>query len=1058
MQNVDSRNSIVENIKQALLKQELVFSYGTFSLLFSTVILLLCRNILHFSFNISEFSNHIISQASSFDINIGNRVGSYSFLFIGLLVIALFVFSVLSIIHQRKIKKNYSLKWLGLISFVGLISGIGSLLRNYIDQGFFICFFISIFFYIFVIAFKTTELKRFFVFILLDLLIIYIFSSIFKNHIVIMIIGFPMTLLMLCILNSFASINLNKLILIVLPFSFVIPLQSLLIEVLNVINVKTDLLFTLKEQMLAVLSILAVVLGILQSRKKQVDRIAMNKQYYKFIFGVVIGLSLIIAQPAFQAYPEIEFFESANHALSLDQFFNFGKLPFIETYDAHMLNLQLFPFLNSLISGYELYTPFLYNSYLFLLFSIPFFICLRHLLGRELALLVLLVVPSLSYIINPIYVYALFPVFVFIKYRHTLTIQNYFVLWLAAFCLCLFRLDTGVAAFGGMIVTMLLYHYLVKRINLKQGFVTLIITGSFFVFLFIFLTLIKGISPLSRLHEFFITSLSNQNWAYNTIGDPNNWLVIISYIIIPVLNMFYSIYVVLKVKVHGKIKSVPFILFCFLTLFYYINISRGVIRHSYYEGTLIFTYSTLFAAIFSSLFVDKNFRLISFKFTGKVIILFITAIVLPHATDFIFVDGTPHVPAYKSLIHQSYEYNNYWAAYDTNIDLKGTRVAGSSNPHALRFKEMLDTLLEEDETYFDLSSFNLFYAITERSTFTYVNQSPLLLNGDKSQEYVLSDLMSDPPPIAIVPIQNGHWSIIDGMNVNYKYYILSSWIYKNYKPLVRLHYFDVFSRNDLHQLFMSKLEQDGRHVELIGSYPSHSIMQKETEAGIEIEQNGIDPHIFDLLKDTYSEGLFNPTVSISILSENAGSIDLFYKTIENNNLYNGNDFKRYNIVEGINQIVISIPGSLTNLRIDNDVKGKMLIQNISISTGFNIIKRIPEAQLFNLGQIPFLWTNRGANDYRSHERQYIVSLEGISHIFNEMILKINSSTNDLGTFYIKDNDGNLLSQFSFNINPGVNLYSFQLGTMDSWFEDIEKSIEFDEKTQNKLLDVYIVPE
>ena len=86
------------------------------------------------------------------------------------------------------------------------------------------------------------------------------------------------------------------------------------------------------------------------------------------------------------------------------------------------------------------------------------------------------------------------------------------------------------------------------------------------------------------------------------------------------------------------------------------------------------------------------------------------------------------------------------------------------------FKSFLDKSLTKDETYYDFSSANLFHVLTNRKNPSYINQTPLMLNGDKAQDFEIKYLKEKNISIVLMPIKNNIWHGITGSYVDLKYY------------------------------------------------------------------------------------------------------------------------------------------------------------------------------------------------------------------------------------------------------------------------------------------------
>lgn len=186
-------------------------------------------------------------------------------------------------------------------------------------------------------------------------------------------------------------------------------LQCIMLELNNVLNKRFDILINKPYLMyLLVIMFCAAIMFFIaffilkrELNYLNISRIDLiNKVYFPTI---LVSFSLIIAQPYRAAAVGTEFFEMANHGLSVDHLFRYGSIPIIETFDAHMLSSQIFAYFYSLINGYEPWAAFLYNPYIEVAYTLVLFYLIRLLIGNLNAFIFILTFPLLGSLINVTY-------------------------------------------------------------------------------------------------------------------------------------------------------------------------------------------------------------------------------------------------------------------------------------------------------------------------------------------------------------------------------------------------------------------------------------------------------------------------------------------------------------------------------------------------------------------------------------------------------------------------------------------------------------------------------
>ena len=133
--------------------------------------------------------------------------------------------------------------------------------------------------------------------------------------------------------------------------------------------------------------------------------------------------------------------------------------------------------------------------------------------------------------------------------------------------------------------TIVMYIIKFKKINiLKQVFISLVGSLMFCLMLWFIICIFKNINPLYRLKEFILISLSNQNWAYGTIGNEDTSVFFWSYMFIPFIMLSCMVYLILHFNILKYENRKIWILLLILGFSYFFNFSRGLVRHSLAEN------------------------------------------------------------------------------------------------------------------------------------------------------------------------------------------------------------------------------------------------------------------------------------------------------------------------------------------------------------------------------------------------------------------------------------------------------------------------------------------
>ena len=82
-------------------------------------------------------------------------------------------------------------------------------------------------------------------------------------------------------------------------------------------------------------------------------------------------------------------------------------------------------------------------------------------------------------------------------------------------------------------------------------------------------------------------------------------------------------------------------------------------------------------------------------------------------------------------------------------------------------KVVLENILDEDETYLDLSNQNLLYALIGKEKPVYVNQSPGLLSGELTQQMYIKEVIDSKKdvPVILKARKKDYSTKLDGLEV-----------------------------------------------------------------------------------------------------------------------------------------------------------------------------------------------------------------------------------------------------------------------------------------------------
>jgi hypothetical protein len=191
------------------------------------------------------------------------------------------------------------------------------------------------------------------------------------------------------------NINIKALKVSLAPISFIFVFTSICLELFNILNqhnvIVTNKLFWLFLIYAFVIFSCFIVYFSVKNKKLKLkwESIAYP--------AVIVGVFMLYVQPTLTTIMNTDLFESANHGLAIYKLFNFGQLPLLESFDAHMLSQIiwgiLYGVLNNDVFG-AMFVPYI-NYYLVIVAIVLYHIVAKVLRDKEFAFLFVLFMPFL---------------------------------------------------------------------------------------------------------------------------------------------------------------------------------------------------------------------------------------------------------------------------------------------------------------------------------------------------------------------------------------------------------------------------------------------------------------------------------------------------------------------------------------------------------------------------------------------------------------------------------------------------------------------------------------
>lgn len=793
-------NEIVHNLK--IDSQKYNFWYAIyFSVFFS-----LFYNPLN-SMKVTKF-NRIIGDGIIADVDVVKRIRNFNILFV--LFILLFILFFLLISNLRKCKDNIKenkimFKFLDNYIVLANLSIILKVINSHFKSkvlSYSFCFIMFIFLmgliYICMDYRKNIKLKNYAKIIIIGLVLSIPISILIKpTEKGFLVIQFIIFILELLIIKFRMKKDDDRVIenIGIITISFIPLIISLFFELLNILN-QHKIFVGNPQKWFIVLMIFMTFIFFVEEFVIYKRKIRL-RNWKKIAYPILIlGITSLSVQLPLQQFYYPDMYESANSSVLISDFFNFGSIPIIEHYGGHMMTDVwegiIYGILNKDIVGASL-SP--YSIYFVIVLSIIFFYFMKEIWNEEMAFITTLIFPFYSF-----WSYFGLGVLIYFNIKNYIKRESYqgaILLWLVILWCILYRMDLGYAFGLSAVLTIFIYVIKYKQFkNIKKLSFSLVIVVIFCLIIWLGVCINKKINPIDRMIEFLKISLSNQNWAYTTlgaygtVGDINKVLFAWIYLIIPFFMIICLFYTIFLEKIHTTLGKNRWLLLIFLEFSYFLNFSRGLVRHSLVEYDDIGTIWTAWISIalfLSCIKKNKKYFLVIFSFLIFLNMLFFEK---QNFNQLSIIENMNLKlnSIVKTWTEKNEHHKTLWEDLKENKKKVERVVLGDKDlvNTISEYKIIIDNLLKKDETYVDFINKTFLYSMLGRKNPAYISQSPLQLSGEFTQEQFIKQIKG--VPVVFMPsiIDDRSSITLDGITNNYRNYKVAEYLYKEYQPLIKM--------------------------------------------------------------------------------------------------------------------------------------------------------------------------------------------------------------------------------------------------------------------------------
>ncbi|MDD2982979.1 MAG: hypothetical protein PHQ74_06295 [Crocinitomicaceae bacterium] len=499
------------------------------------------------------------------------------------------------------------------------------------------------------------------------------------------------------------------------------------------------------------------IFGFLWSLRKRISR--MNLIHLQLPI-VVIGYVLFQYYAPIQNWHE-EFFETANELNPLMLNHLYAKIPFTDYLSSHLVSdyfwQSIYVFFNDLNYTQD---PSIYKGFIYISSALVLYFFVKNTFSNAiLAFGIILFLPFLQLYLPYRFAFAFIPFIFLLKYFETENFKHLIYTAISTVILCFWRVDLGISIVVGIAIIMP-FVFWDMRMHRKKIVFLLTVLASLGL-LIIGLIHFSNPTALPQMAHYFSGS---QAHGYERLTPEFSNLFYINFIFLPL--SIGVIFVLLLIKISEHKKSVFFYPLLFLIGFYFMNLQRGLVRHSFMEQN-----ETTIASIAWIILILYIYHFTQLK-KGWILVALIPGGMLLSIRSIDF---------HSAILNKNrtFTVKDLPALQNQKIE----RTVGGQNHEIWELVTFLKQNLKKDETFIDLANAPMLYYYSQKNVPSYFAQYMQNTIDGFLQEENIRQLKNYKIPYVVFSRQPAHFfDNMDGIPNAVRHYRITEYIYKNYQP------------------------------------------------------------------------------------------------------------------------------------------------------------------------------------------------------------------------------------------------------------------------------------
>ncbi|HVS14242.1 MAG TPA: hypothetical protein VMV46_09975 [Thermoanaerobaculia bacterium] len=561
-----------------------------------------------------------------------------------------------------------------------------------------------------------------------------------------------------------------------------------------------------------------------------------------YVPAVLSGLALVVVYRHGYEVPALDTFHKGEQSLPTHQLVRFGVVPLVDLRLTHTLSDLFYPSLYTLLHGFrpgaQALDMLTWMTWMPVVVAVPLaYLLLASATSPLFALLLCAATPALT-LVPPYYAMALVPALLLGRYARRPRAATLAAVWLGLVWVAAWRVDFGIAAVIALLLALAAHALPRPRLGaraLLRSLVPAALVASASLLALALLSSQSLLPALARLVHSYTYRLATRVRA--EIIPDYGLLAALQYYLLPAAGIATVLLFAARLMVARPVAPRRYPLL-FLALFSLVISVRSLERHSLVEGFNGYLFWAL--AVLLPAFVLAEAPAARRRWAlGLVLgLYFLRLLLLLPPLGERTGAGEPRdlLPGERGF-----------PLREAHADEPRYRFDDRPFAAALDF---LGAHLAEGETFYDFTNSPALYVIADRRFPTWVISS-LIQTSETIQAQALAELdewhRREQLPFVLFK-QGTYWDALDGVHSEVRSYRIAEWVYRHYRPLVRLGGFEIWQdlrRDPIPIDWRTEIDFPVRE-RIVGT--SIVVDRLSRRRGVAVRTGSDDPHLYGFLR------------------------------------------------------------------------------------------------------------------------------------------------------------------------------------------------------------------